>query len=214
MCKWSSSPKRTSKLKDLQMEGSSFAGPFHGPVSLVPVPSPTSQGIHLMGSLGLSTLGGFELAQRERCWKTSLHLRKQGKHLKKIHFLNSLIRNGYEKGKQRKGEGFTAAEESGGWRCSGQANSNGQKCTRPQAVFRGQTQFSNEEGESSPTLHLHLMRDIWKGKVWNILIGIHPGEESTSLFQAMQVKVRDKVLLPHPPSTRNNFYFGSQSSNF
>lgn len=131
---------------------------------------------------------------------------------KKIHLFNSLIRNDCEKVKQRKGEGFTAAEVSGGWRCSGQASSNGQKCTRPQAVFRGQTQLSSEEGESKPILHL--IRDIWKGKVWSILIGVHPGEESTSLFQAMQVKVRDKVLLPHPSSTGNNFYFGSQSFHF
>lgn len=84
----------------------------------------------------------------------------------------------------------------------------------PQAVFRGQTQLPNEEGESKPTFYLHLMRDIWKGKMWSILFGIHPGVESTSLFQAMQVKVRDKVLLPHPPSTGKNFCLGSQSFNF
>ena len=60
-----------------------------------------------------------------------------------------------------------------------------------QAVFRGQATLSSEEGESKPTLHPHLMRDIWKGKVWNVLIGVLPGEQSTSLFQATQVNVRD-----------------------
>lgn len=58
-------------------------------------------------------------------------------------------------------------------------------------VFRGQARLSSEEGESKPTLHPHLMRDIWKGKVWSVLIGILPGEQSTSLLQAMQVSVRD-----------------------
>lgn len=50
--------KENQTPKVLQMEGSSFQGPFHGPVSPAPVPSPTSQGIHLMG---LSTLGDFQL---------------------------------------------------------------------------------------------------------------------------------------------------------
>lgn len=56
-------------------------------------------------------------------------------------------------------------EISGDWRRSGQANSNGWKCTMSQAVCRGQARLSSEEGESKPTLHPDLLRDIWKGKL-------------------------------------------------
>jgi len=60
-----------------------------------------------------------------------------------------------------------------------------------QAVCGGQARLPSEEGESKPTLHPHLMRDIWKGKVRSVLTEILPREQSTSLFQAMQVNLRD-----------------------
>lgn len=183
-----------------------FQGRFRGPVSPAPVPSPTSQRIYLMGSLGSGTVEGrrqppvsieTKVANGKRCWEISLRLRTQGRCLDKIIYpISLLIGRDCE-------EGISVAEISGGWRHSGQANSNRWKCTMSRAVFRGQARLSSEEGESKPTLHPHLMRDIWKGKIWSVLIGVLPGEQRTLLFQAMQVNIREWVNNSSPTSYPN-----------
>lgn len=101
-----------------------FQCPFQGPVSSVPVPSPTSQGIYLMGSLGSGTLKSRrqppvnierKVANSKRCWEISLCLRTQGIRLKKIIYpILPLFRRDCEKGKWRRGEGITVAEIGGG----------------------------------------------------------------------------------------------------
>lgn len=82
-------------------------------MSPAPVPSPTSQRIYLMGSLGSGTVEGrkqppvdieTKVANSKRCWEISLHLRTQGKCLNKIIYLILLlIGRDCEKGKWRKG---------------------------------------------------------------------------------------------------------------